>query len=173
MTAERRFSEEEVEAILRRALERQRGAGGLTRAELLEAARGVGLAEADIDAAIREADRGDDLEGLTLRWRAHRRRAVTNHAIAFVVVNALLFVIDRATPPDDPWFHFPLIAWGIALALDALSALRGPPPALVDEWRQRIAEATRADGLRVEPAPEAADAAEHEPTEPSEISARR
>lgn len=173
MTDERRFSDEEVEVILRRALERQRGGSGLSRAELLEAARGVGLAEADIDAAIRDTDRGDDVETLTLRWRAHRRRALTNHAIAFVVVNALLFVIDRATPPDDPWFHFPLIAWGVGLALDALSAYRGPPPALVDEWRQRIAAAALTEGLRVDAAPEATDVAEHEAREPSEISARR
>lgn len=173
MTDERRFSEEEVEAILRRALQRQRGGAGLTRAELLEAARGVGLGEHDIDAAIRDTDRGDDLEALTLRWRAHRRRGLTNHAIAFVVVNALLFVIDRATPPEDPWFHFPLIAWGIALALDALSALRGPPPTLVDEWRQRIAAAALSEGLRVEAAPEATATEEHERPDPAEISARR
>lgn len=136
MSSPRRFSDAEVEAVLRHALAAQRERGGLSRDELVEAARGVGLDAAAVDDAIAALDRGADDASLLRAWRARRRRALTNHAIAFTLVNALLYALDRATPPDDPWFYYPLALWGLALALDALGYLRGPAPDALDALRE-------------------------------------
>jgi hypothetical protein len=135
MSDPRRFSDDEVEAVLRHALAAQRERGGLSRDELLEAARGVGLDAAAVDDAIAALDRGADDAALLRGWRVRRRRALVNHALAFTLVNALLYALDRATPPDDPWFFYPLILWGIALALDAFGYLRGPSPDALDALR--------------------------------------
>jgi hypothetical protein len=135
MSDPRRFRDDEVEAVLRHALAAQRERGGLSREELVEAARGVGLDASAVDDAIAALDRGHDDASLLRAWRARRRRALVNHAIAFALGNALLYALDRATPPDDPWFHFPLLLWGIALALDALGYLRGPSPDVLDALR--------------------------------------
>ncbi|MFO0626121.1 MAG: 2TM domain-containing protein [Polyangiales bacterium] len=153
MSSPRRFSDAEVEAVLRHALAAQRERGGLTRDELLEAARGVGLDAASVDEAIATLDRGADDASLLRAWRARRRRALTNHAIAFTLVNALLYALDRATPPDDPWFYYPLVLWGIALALDVLGYLRGPSPDALDALR-----ADARTGLRCAEDPSSADA---------------
>jgi hypothetical protein len=136
MSDPRRFSDDEVEAVLRHALAAQRERGGLSRDELLEAARGVGIDAAAVDHAIAALDRGADDASLLRGWRARRRRALTNHAIAFTLVNALLYALDRATPPDDPWFYYPLVLWGIALGLDVLGYLRGPSPDALDALRE-------------------------------------
>lgn len=135
MSDPRRFSDDEVEAVLRHALAAQRERGGLSRDELVEAARGVGLDAAAIDASIAALDRGDDDATLLRGWRARRRRALGNHALAFTLVNVLLYALDRATPPDDPWFYYPLILWGVALALDGLGYLRGPSPDALEALR--------------------------------------
>ncbi len=135
MSDPRRFRDDEVEAVLRHALAAQRDRGGLSRDELLEAARGVGLDAAAVDDAIAALDRGADDASLLRGWRARRRRSLVNHALAFTLVNGLLYALDRATPPDDPWFYYPLILWGIALALDALGYLRGPSPDALDALR--------------------------------------
>lgn len=36
------------------------------------------------------------------------------HAVAFVVVTVLLWVIDRETA-GGPWFHWPVLAWALLL----------------------------------------------------------
>jgi hypothetical protein len=145
MADERRFSDDEAEAVLRLALESQRGRGGVSRAELIEAAKGVGVEPDDIDAAIATMDRGETDAALTLRWRAARRRGLVNHALAFAVGNALLFALDYATPPDDFWFYWPLLAWALGLAWDALGLLRGPTAEELDAMRAEV----RATGVRV------------------------
>lgn len=149
MTTRERFSDEESERILRRALELQRGRGGLSREELIDAGRGVGLDAAHIDAAIAELRRGDLHRSQLQRWRDAKRRGLVNHALLYVVGNAVLFTIDQATPPDDPWFHLPLIAWTLALGWMLLGYLRGPASAVIDasdETRVRVEGSGEGEG---------------------------
>lgn len=155
MPDSRRYSDEEAEAILRRALERQRGRGGLSRGELVDAGQAVGLDAREIDAAIRDTERGEHIAELTRRWRALRRRAMRRHALLFFVGNAALFLLDRATPPDDPWFHFPLIAWAIALVFVAANARGGPPHELIETWHTEL-DARADDTVRLRVSAESA-----------------
>ena len=42
------------------------------------------------------------------------------HLTVYVLVNLLLCTIDLLTSPDSLWFYWPLMGWGIAVALHAL-----------------------------------------------------
>ncbi len=37
------------------------------------------------------------------------------HLIVYIVVNAMLFVINMVVTPQFPWFVFPLAGWGIGI----------------------------------------------------------
>ena len=57
------------------------------------------------------------------------------HLSIWLVVSALLFVIDMLTP-GGPWFYWPVLMWGVAVAINAVSLflsgrLLGP------DWEER------------------------------------
>jgi hypothetical protein len=63
------------------------------------------------------------------RYQSARRqvqslRAFYQHAIVFGLVNAGLFVVDLLTG-DGWWFYWPLLGWGIALAIQAVTVFGG------------------------------------------------
>jgi hypothetical protein len=58
--------------------------------------------------------------------RARGRLALRWHALVFVLVNALLYVVNMMTTPLLPWFLWPLCGWGVALALHAFAMVSGP-----------------------------------------------
>lgn len=43
------------------------------------------------------------------------------HLTAYVVVNLFLFLLDIFVSPDNLWFYWPLLGWGIAIVLHAVS----------------------------------------------------
>lgn len=62
------------------------------------------------------------------------RRGLYAHAIVYAIVNAVLFTIDYLTP-GGPWFWWPLIGWGVALAINAALVLTGLVPGSEGEER--------------------------------------
>jgi hypothetical protein len=55
------------------------------------------------------------------------RRGLYAHAIVYAIVNAVLFTIDYLTP-GGPWFYWPLIGWGVGLAINAAIVITGLEP---------------------------------------------
>jgi len=45
------------------------------------------------------------------------------HLTVYVVVNLILFSINMIVSPDGLWFFWPLMGWGVGLAIHALSVL--------------------------------------------------
>lgn len=78
---------------------------------------------------------GDDHERLErARMRVRGLRALYVHVLVYVVVNLGLFLINVATRTTSNvaegtssgwWFYWPLLAWGIALAVHAAVVLFG------------------------------------------------
>jgi hypothetical protein len=58
------------------------------------------------------------------------------HLTVYVLVNLLLFTINMLTSPDNLWFFWPLMGWGIAVALHALRVF-GSGGRLGAEWEER------------------------------------
>ena len=62
------------------------------------------------------------------------RRGLYGHAVVYAIVNAVLFAIDYLTP-GGPWFHWPLIGWGVGLVINAVVVLSGLTPGSEAEER--------------------------------------
>ena len=67
----------------------------------------------------------EDLDQLARR-RANAKLGWYLHAIAFVLVNALIFAMSRYAFGTRPWSVYPLLGWGLGLVLHGVSVfLRG------------------------------------------------
>jgi hypothetical protein len=111
---ERRYSREEVDAILGRAVERERTADELSREQLVAIAQEIGVSPTSIDRAITEitSERGDRDE--LLQMRRNDWRGFVAHLIPYLGVNALLVLVNVLTT-RFPWALFPILGWGIGL----------------------------------------------------------
>ena len=47
------------------------------------------------------------------------------HLTAYLVINAVLFAINVLTSPGYYWFFWPLLGWGIGVALHGLATFGG------------------------------------------------
>ncbi len=147
--SQRQYTREEAREILRRAAERTHAEGidGLRHDELVVAAR-----EAGIDLGALEEAAGELTEARRDRlavdaWNAARRRSFGSHVVTWLVVNTGLFLIDLVGGGGF-WFFWPLLWWGIFVALHGVSAYRAPTAAQVErvtrrERRKREAERRR------------------------------
>ena len=58
------------------------------------------------------------------------------HLIVYIVVNLILFSINMIVSPASLWFLWPLMGWGIGLAIHVLSVF-GPTLWFGADWEQR------------------------------------
>ena len=58
------------------------------------------------------------------------------HLGVFVIVNAALFAINMITNPDTLWFYWPLLGWGVGVALHVF-AFFTEGRFLGPEWEER------------------------------------
>ena len=60
--------------------------------------------------------------------RESARRALRQHAALWLAVTVFLFLINMLTSPGYPWFLFPFLGWGLAVAIQAIGyRFQGPP----------------------------------------------
>lgn len=117
----RQYTEEEVRAILERAL-RHDQTRGIGHEDLVAAAEEIGIPRAAIEAAAGELEgrRGEDQARAAIL--ARRRKGFRSHLFSFLAVNLFLFAINLLTP-GPWWFFWPLLGWGLGLAFHARGAL--------------------------------------------------
>lgn len=72
------------------------------------------------------------------RKRVEEIKGFYVHLMVFLAVNTGLFTIDLVGSPDSTWFHWPLLGWGIGLAVHA-AALFADSRFLGPEWEERKA----------------------------------
>lgn len=84
----------------------------------------------------------DDIEQLARR-RAGAKLGWYVHAAAFVVVNLVVFGMSRYGFGNRPWSVFPLLGWGLGLALHGISVFvlgtgSGLRERMVQKERERL-----------------------------------
>lgn len=132
--ADRRYTRDEVDAILGRALGAQKDEGGMTHDELVAAAREIGVKPEDIERAAASVV---DERRLALETEAYRRRewkGFFSHLASYVLVIAFLVFVNLMTTPY-PWVLWPALGWGLGLAFHLLGLLTADP----DKRRERVA----------------------------------
>jgi hypothetical protein len=63
-------------------------------------------------------------------------KAFYSHLVVYVVVNIGLFIINYVTSPGTFWFYWPLIGWGIGLAVHWTQVF-GVSKILGNNWEKR------------------------------------
>ena len=58
------------------------------------------------------------------------------HLTVYVIVNLFLFALNMIVSPDILWFIWPLLGWGVAVAIHALSVF-GFVPRFDTDWEER------------------------------------
>jgi hypothetical protein len=138
--SERRYTMAEVQAILRRAQQAEQPGEpeGMSRDELAETAREVGIAPAELERALAAFDHDAAIGAHAVELQRKSRRGFYSHLLTFVWVNALLFVINLQT--GGPWWCvWPLLGWGAGLVMHGQRALF-PDPEVLLERAERAAE---------------------------------
>jgi hypothetical protein len=178
MPDSRRYNDEDVQAIIQRALEQQGDAKGeLAHTDLLSIGEQVGVPAPAMERAARDVIESRRTKEATERVRSSRKRWLAAHAAVFAVINALLFTVNALTTPGEWWFLFSIVFWGLALAAHSALALAGGVSVKRQEReRARIDAEQRAltrPQVRVAEAERATDADEEALTEPTEARERR
>ena len=136
--ANRRFTSEEVSAVVRRALiAHQDGSDAISYEDLEDIARQSGIAESQLRQAIAEEDRLRALEDAKDQWRTRRKSSFFRHLRTYCIVNGCLLLI----PGSHLWVVWPVVGWGIGLAFDARGAFFADE-GQVEREAQRILEKT-------------------------------
>lgn len=138
VSADSNYSDEEVEAIFRRALERQvEEEDGYGHDELVAAAREVGLDEASVERAVAEVAAERGTEAVRAKLKKKSRERWLRHFVTYVVVvggllglHALGFMGAAAV-----WIAF---LWGMGLALHTFGTVRGPSEERIAKEQRRL-----------------------------------
>jgi 2TM domain len=137
----KQYSRDEVEEILRRALDSQ-PLEMLSHRDLVDAAVEAGIDAADVEAAAKQIEEEREVRLEEERIVAWRRKRFLQSMYSYVVVNAGLFVIDMMSGPGW-WVQWVLAGSGIALALGARRALLPDRQRLRARARRKIAKRRR------------------------------
>jgi hypothetical protein len=140
MPAGRRYTDAERDEILRRAIAAQEGSDDITHEELVDAAQEIGIDPAMVESAaeeiakerVRREEASED-DGLVAAEVSRRRGRFGRHLLTYLLVNGGLVAMNLASGGEF-WAIWPILAWGLGLALQAMRAL----PAPGDDDRERI-----------------------------------
>lgn len=140
------YTRDEVEEILRRALQTQ-PLETLSHEDLVAAAVEAGIDADDVEAAARQLEQERELRAEEDRIVGHRKRRFLQSIYTFVIVNSGLFLIDAMSGPGW-WVQWVLGGWGIALALGARRALMPDRARLRARARRQVAKRRRGNWER-------------------------
>lgn len=70
--------------------------------------------------------------------QARELRAFYSHLAVYLVVNACLVALDLLTSPGELWFFWPMLGWGIGLAVHGITVFMGTR-AFGADWEERKA----------------------------------
>jgi hypothetical protein len=109
------FTEEEANAILRRAIEKMpaKGAMSIDQIESIGAELGIPPEAIRKAEAERNPERGQRLVYST--FVANEEAGFRNHLYTFIGANAVLILINYLVSPDYWWCVYPLLVWGCGL----------------------------------------------------------
>ena len=118
--SENKYTSEEVTRIIRRALEMKREET-VNHQDLMHTAEELGIDPETIAEAIKKDKAELEAERAQKERLQRKKEGFHRHLWSFIIVNAGLFLINLLTP-SPWWFQWPLLGWGIGLALKYRSA---------------------------------------------------
>lgn len=119
MSLPEKYSNDDMERILQRALSKRAISGSVSHDQLIEVARELGLSEQELEQAIDEELRYGALEEAREDVIEKRRQAWRDHLSWYLGVNAVMIVLNTVqTGGRFTWAFGTLFGWGIGMAID-------------------------------------------------------
>lgn len=140
----RRFSSDEVSAIVRRALQDQNAGDSVSYEELRDIAGQSGIAPEILERVLtRDASEGA-LDRAGDEWMRQRRGKFNRHLRSYLIVNGILMLINLRNG-GAYWFIWPVLGWGFGLAFDA-SATFWPAQQSIERGARKILRKQKKQG---------------------------
>jgi len=115
----KKFTNDEMQAILKRAIERRAQSGEISYSDLQATANELGIDEKELEDAIREHFDGGGIDEARKIWLNNRKKKFFQHLRTYLIING--FLAGLSLLGGGNWFIYPLLGWGIGLAFDAAS----------------------------------------------------
>ncbi|MFS8868483.1 2TM domain-containing protein [Synechococcus sp. H65.1] len=112
-----RYSQEDVQQILQRAIARQRRLGEFSRSQLEEMAAELGISPQELEEAEREWRAWQQLTNQHREFQRYRQRQFYQLLGRYAIVNSFLVSLDWLSGGGLSWSLFILMGWGLAVAL--------------------------------------------------------
>jgi hypothetical protein len=140
------YTDDEVTAILSRAIERQRtnSPEGLSHDDLLAVARDAGISPEAIEAAAAELATRKETTDDELAIRKERASDFRIHLFTYLPIMAFLAFVNFMTSAY-PWVIWPALGWGLALALHARFAVFPTDVEIAHDAEHRAEKRRRAE----------------------------
>lgn len=119
--SDKRYTEEEVSAVVKRALSQRSSHETISHEDLIEIARHSGVPRDELEAAIREEETEGELERARQQWIQGRHDAFYARLRRYLITIGGLMLINLMTT-RYPWVIWPMIGLGFGLATSASSA---------------------------------------------------
>ncbi|MEN9229740.1 MAG: 2TM domain-containing protein [Thermostichus sp. DG02_5_bins_236] len=112
-----RYSQEDVQQILQRAIARQPRLGEFTRSQLQEMAAELGITLQELELAEREWEAWQQLNSQHQEFKRYRRGQFYHLLGRYGIVNGFLVGLDLLSGGGLSWSLFVLMGWGLAVSL--------------------------------------------------------
>lgn len=80
--------------------------------------------------------KNEDIKYQQAKKRVEALSGFYTHLTVYVVINLFLFLLDIFTSPGNLWFYWPLLGWGVAVVVHALSVF-GSGRLYGTDWEER------------------------------------
>ncbi|MCU0426530.1 MAG: 2TM domain-containing protein [Candidatus Kapabacteria bacterium] len=122
MSLPKKYTQEEMERILQRALSQRAQSGNVSHDQLVEVGRELGLSEQDLMRAIDEEDRVGAFEDAKQEVIRKMRSEWRNHFGSYLGVNAVLLTVNAIQMHGRlTWALATTLGWGIGMTIHTIS----------------------------------------------------
>jgi transposase-like protein len=172
VSEDRKYSEEEAEAILKLAVDKGSFAGAMTHDQLVAAAGELGIAPETVEEAEREFRSRADDDAMKASYDRRVKADFWGHAATYLVVNAALVGFNLMSTGHVSWAIWSILGWGIAIALHAWESFVKSSDDYqkgLSKWRRKAGKRAATSGLAHELSRPTRRAAESEEDELSNL----
>jgi hypothetical protein len=113
------YSEEQVDQILRYALARKTNGQALTRQQVYEIASEMNISETDFLASVQEWQSQQLVCKELAEFDKYKKKSFQSNVLKYAIVNSFLVALNLLTSGKIGWAVYPLLFWGLGVALDA------------------------------------------------------
>ena len=139
----RRYNEEEVSEIVRRALNSRGGPSDtIGHDELVDIARASGISREQLEMAIEDQELTGELEIYKEKWLKRHKQDFYDHFRVFVIVCAALAMVNVMTT-RYPWVLWVIVGWGFFGVLMHASSTFFVPEEKIERGAMRMMKKER------------------------------